>query len=52
MAKLRNVVKCKDKYWTTRLSQGKYKRCYLVRADLLSKRIGRKQNNQKKYMKK
>lgn len=30
---MNNTLKCKDKLWTAKLSQGKYKRCYLVRAD-------------------
>lgn len=30
---MNNTLKCKDKVWTAKLSQGKYKRCYLVRAD-------------------
>lgn len=30
---MNNTLKCKDKLWTAKLSQGKYKKCYLVRAD-------------------
>lgn len=30
---MNNTLKCKQKLWTVKLSQGKYKRCYLVRAD-------------------